>query len=140
MTLRLDRNRPFGEVLPSGGFYQDGNYFDAHGEFVRSDNPVPAPEPPVPAPPAPTPAPPPAPALTPVQQPAEPPVPATDGAGSEGTVDLVAWAKREVNYPNYRVVQAMKAAYPGDDFKGSRAGMIDLLVAKGVVAEGEAVR
>lgn len=132
MAPRFDRDRPYGEIIPSGGYYQDGHYFTVQGEYLRSDGPAPKPEPPAPAP---------AVVVPPV---VEPPAPAPGGSGDTGQgapeLDLAAWAKNDSKYPHYKVVQAMKAAYPGEDFKNSRAAMVDLLVEKGVVSAEEAVR
>lgn len=113
MTLRLDRSKPYGEVIPSGGYFQDGHFFNAQGEYLRSDGvePVAKAKP----------------------EPAKPPAPAE--------IDLAAWAKGDVKYPFYSVVKHVKDAYPdASDVDNKRAALVDFLVDKGVVADSEAVR
>jgi len=113
MTPRLDRSKPFGEVIPSGHIWQDGHYFDIHGTYLRSDGAEEAPADEAPKPEV-------------TDQP-------------NGEIDLAAWAKGEAKYPHFKVVQVMQDAYPDAEFGKSRAGMVGFLVSQGVVSEEEAV-
>lgn len=116
MTPRLDRNKPYGEVIPSGLLWQDGHYFYANGSYSHSQG-----------------------AEEPKADPVEPGrVEAVPDAPV--SVDLAAWAKGEAKYPHFKVAKTVQDAYPDAEFAKNRAGMIELLIAKGIVSEIEAVR
>lgn len=118
MTPRLDRSKPFGEIIPSGGYYQDGHYFNVQGEYVKSDGVDAKPAAAAPAEPAP-----------------KPPAPAS------AEIDLAAWARGEKNYAFFSVVREVKETYPdAAKIASKKVDVLAFLVSKGVVSEAEAVR
>ena len=113
MTPRLDRSKPYGEVIPSGGYFQDGHFFNVQGEYLRSEGDAPAME----------------------------DRPRKESEAKPAVIDLAAWAKGDVKYPFYSVVKHVKVEYSdAADVDNKRAALVDFLVGKGVVSDAEAVR
>lgn len=116
MTPRLDRSKSFGEIIPSGGYYQDGHYFDVQGTYLRSDG------------------------VAPATEPKSVPKAEKPKATEPADIDLAAWAKGEKNYVFFSVVKAVKEQFPDATDIGKKADVLAFLIAKGVVSENEAVR
>ncbi len=152
MAPRFDKSRDFGTIVPpfDGATYeQDHCYFAADGTFLFSLGDINASvdqsageQPPADKP-------------TnenegdgePSGQPPVPPAPPQDGGPTIGqqtdtqpqSVDLVAWAKKEAQYPFYAIKKAVKDILPDADV-ASTATVIAALLAASIIAPDEALR
>ena len=126
---RLDRDDPaLGTISPpfDGAFYYlHGHYFDAHGDYLRSDPGVKgdAGE---------------AKAVAGNTAASSSPEAKKDPAAPV-EVDLRAWAMKEANYPFFQVKKAVKDRFPDADTTNT-ATTVEALIAAGVVEASEAQR
>lgn len=116
---RLDKNRSFGTIHPpeNGAYFdQDGCLFGHDGRFLSG----------------------PARARGAAKSAPEP-APVRKEEPEDEAVNLVAWARKEKNYPFFKVKEAMLKAFPGADVTNAKT-IIAALIAKTIVGEDEAIR
>lgn len=124
---RLDRDDPaLGTISPpfdGAFFYLNGHYFDAHGDYLRSDPGVKgdAGE-----------------AKAVAGNTAASPSPEAK-KDPDATVYLRAWAMKEANYPFFQVKKVVKDKFPDADTTNT-ATTVEALIAAGVVEASEAKR
>ncbi len=148
MTQRLNQSRSFGTIhppMPNGArFDQDGMLFDINGDLVDGQAQTSGA-----GKTAPKSAKPPKPQTNKTASPQATLEGAEDGEEDSGesghddedTINLVAWAKNEKNYPFFNVKKAFKEGHPRADVNSMRArDIVKALIDEGLVDEKEATR
>lgn len=121
-TPRFDKSKDYGQVTPADDgahYWQNGHYFGLDNGYLRSDD-----------------------AGVKGAVKAAPVAPAADEphVGEEDkSVDLIAWAKKEKNYPFFSVKKAMEEAYPNSDTSTTKA-IVAALIEAGSIGADEAKR
>lgn len=118
---RLDKTKDHGQVTPpdeGAHFWQNGHYFGLDGVYLRSDD---------------------AGNKGAVKTAPVAPVEQTHAEDEDKSVDLIAWAKKEKNYPFFSVKKAMEEAHPNSDTSTTKS-IVAALIESGSIGADEAKR